>query len=310
MARTHPDDLMPHLDYGELVPDALLEPPPQQLLPGAVSRLQIRYADVLGWRPLRLDLHLPRASVDAPAPTVVYVHGGSFLAGMPAMGPWTTLPGRGIAVASISYRLSGEVAFPEPVEDVRAALRWLSSHAGRFGIDAERIALWGSSAGAYLAALAAIGDDSLGRPVGDGEGHGKVSAVVTHYALTDPDRLREDAVDTGEEGLAALGAIMSNFFDGSSTVPTAVSDHLRAGARVPPFLLMHGDADRRVGLGQSRRLHAALKAGGVASELVVIPGGDHGSPEFEATETIDRVEQFLRRVWAGSAAPEGSPAHM
>lgn len=299
MTQTHPDDLMPHLDYPTLVPGSLLEPPPVEVLPGAVSHLQVRYADVLGWRPLRLDLHVPATPVEGICPVVVYVHGGSFLGGLPTMGPWTTLPRRGISVASVSYRLSGEVAFPEPVEDVRAALHWLGEHAAAYGLDAGKVALWGSSAGAYLAALVAVsGSRPLGRPVGSVDGDVPVSAVITHYAVTAPDLLREDAFRNSDEEIAALEDVMRNFFDGTSSVPTAVADHLSGQSHVPPFLLMHGDADRRVGLGQSRRLHAALQAHGVPSELVVIPGADHGSPAFEAVETVDRVHDFLRRVWA------------
>jgi acetyl esterase/lipase len=298
MTQTHPDDLMPHLDYAALVPGSLLDPPPVEVLPGTVSHLQVRYADVLGWRPLRLDLHVPASKAEQPFPAVVYVHGGSFLAGLPSMGPWTSLPRRGIAVACVSYRLSGEVAFPESVEDIRAAVRWLGAHAGQYGVDADKIALWGSSAGGYLAAMAAVsGSNSLGRPVGPDDSAVNVSAVVTHYAVTAPDSLRDDAFCNSEEEIAALEAIMRNFFDGSSAVPTSVADHLSDKVRVPPFLLMHGDADRRVGLGQSRRLQAALEAHGVQSELVVIPGADHGSPPFEAAETVDRVHDFLRRVW-------------
>jgi len=191
------------------------------------------------------------------------------------------------------------VAFPEHVEDVRAALHWVGEHASHYGIDPGRIALWGSSAGGYLAAMVAVsGSRPLGRPVGSRDGDVKVSAVVTHHAVTAPDRLREDAYRNSDEEIAALEDIMRNFFDGSSPVPTTVADHLSERVPLPPFLLMHGDADRRVGLGQSQRLHAALEASGVSSELVVVPGADHGSPAFEAAETVDRVHDFLRRVWA------------
>ena len=299
MTQTHPDDLMPHLDYSTLVPGSLLEPPAVEVLPGAVSHLQVRYADVLGWRPLRLDLHVPSTPGEGLCPVVVYVHGGSFLGGLPTMGPWTTLPRRGIAVASVSYRLSGEVAFPEPVEDVRAALRWLGEHARDYGIDPDKLALWGSSAGGYLAAMVGVtGSRPLGRPVGPVDGGVHVSAVITHYAVTAPERLREDAYRNSDEEIAALEVVMQNFFDGTSPVPTAVTDHLSDQSQVPPFLLMHGDADRRVGLGQSRRLHAALEAHGADSELVVVPGAEHGSPAFEADEIVDRVHDFLRRVWS------------
>ena len=103
--------------YHDLIPSALREPAGVELIPGTVSHLGLIYRSVLGYRPLRLDLHRPQ-DADGPVPIVVYVHGGSFIGGVPEMGPWTSLPASGIAVAAISYRLAGEAAFPGPVDDI------------------------------------------------------------------------------------------------------------------------------------------------------------------------------------------------
>ncbi|WP_326565136.1 alpha/beta hydrolase [Amycolatopsis rhabdoformis] len=280
------------LDYDRLVPPGLLRPPPVRVVPGAVSHLQVPFAEYHGWRALRLDLHLPAAG-PGPYPVVVYVHGGSFLTGLPGMGPWRTLPQRGIAVASVGYRFSGEVKFPGPVEDVRAAVAWTHAQAGVYGLDPDRIALWGSSAGGYLAALAAVTEQLAPPPrlLAEPSGRPLVRAVVAHYPVTAPDALREDALEPSN-----LGELVAAFFGGTQ-LPTAVADHLGDAAPAPPFLFQHGDADRRVGLGQSRRLHERLLAAGVSSRLVVVPGGDHGSPEFESPECVDEAERFLRRSW-------------
>ena len=61
----------------------------------------------------------------------------------------------------------------------------------------------------------------------------------------------------------------------------------------PPFLILHGDRDPQVPLEQSQRLHDALRAAGVASELVVLPGAGHGGKEFTAPEIRARIRTFL-----------------
>jgi acetyl esterase/lipase len=291
----HPDELMPRLRYEDMVDSRLLAAPEVEVLPGAVSRRQVRYRDLPGWRPLRLDLHLPRTPTAGPTPVVVYVHGGSFLVGIPEMGPWRTLPRQGIAVASISYRLAGEASFPEPVEDVRAALAWVAVHAAEFHLDRHRVVLWGSSAGGYLAGLAALtGRRSLGRPIDDLAAVPRLAAVVLHYPVTDPARLREDGQLQGPAELDALERIMAVFFEpGPADVSRSLLDHVADAEYLPPWLLMHGDADRRVGCGQSRRLHAALADAGAHAELTIVPGADHGDPIFESPELVGRILAFL-----------------
>jgi acetyl esterase/lipase len=284
------------MDYASLAPAALSEPHPVRVLPGARSFLHLPYATVLGWRPLRLDLHLP-ADGPGPHPVVVYAHGGSFLGGIPAMGPWHSLPGRGIAVASVAYRLAGEARFPDPVEDIRAAVRWVRASAARFELDPGLVAGWGSSAGAYLVTMAALaGDRPLGREVGEHlDLPSTVSAVVDHYGVADFARLGADAHENTPEQLRGLRRVSEQFLGGGTgegADPLAL-----AGPGSPPFLIMHGDDDHRVGLAQSRRLHAGLTAAGVRSELVVVPGADHAGPEFSSPELVGRAVSFLAEAW-------------
>jgi acetyl esterase/lipase len=294
----HPSELLPPQDYAAMAPRALTEPHAVAALPGALSHLNLAYATMIGWRPLRLDLHLP-AGAPGPHPVVVYAHGGSFVGGIPALGPWTSLPAQGIAVASVAYRLAGEVPFPEPVEDLRAAIRWVRAAAPRFGLDPARVAGWGSSAGGYLMTMAALaGETALGREFGEHRDRSPaVSAVVDHYGLADPARLREDAHDNTEEELRALDGIAAQFF---GTVPPVSADPLRlARPGAPPFLIMHGDDDHRIGLRQSERLRDGLTAAGVSASLVIVPGADHAGPEFSSPELVAHAVRFLRETWAG-----------
>jgi acetyl esterase/lipase len=104
------------------------------------------------------DLYLPKEAKSSPA--LVAVHGGGWVQGardaFKNWGPY--LAARGYAVFSISYRLAVKTkTFPEAVQDVLAAVQFVRGKAGAFGIDPARIGLIGASAGAHLAALAALG---------------------------------------------------------------------------------------------------------------------------------------------------------
>jgi acetyl esterase/lipase len=130
-------------------------------VPGVVYRTQP------GYRPLTLDLYLPPAAARRPAhgfPLVVYIHGGAWMGGnlrrsgvfvdFPAV--LAALAARGYVVASVDYRLSSEAIFPAQIQDVKAAIKFLRLHAADYRIDPARAIAWGASAGAHLAALAAV----------------------------------------------------------------------------------------------------------------------------------------------------------
>jgi acetyl esterase/lipase len=111
---------------------------------------------------LQGDLYLPKAA--SPAPALIAVHGGGWQQGARSAfqhwGPY--LAAHGYALFTISYRFAnkGKKAFPEAVRDVLAAIEYLRGNAKAFGIDGARIGLFGASAGAHLAALAALGGRS------------------------------------------------------------------------------------------------------------------------------------------------------
>src|SRR2546430_4107021 len=107
--------------------------------------------------PLRFDHYRPR-KVDGPAAAVIFVHGGAWMHGDPSQAAGNALhfARRGIATISLSYRLAPAHRFPAPLDDVRHGLRWVRAHAGELGIDPERLALLGLSAGAPPALLAPV----------------------------------------------------------------------------------------------------------------------------------------------------------
>ena len=150
-------------------------PPPgdtatKTTFPGGVSAtFDIVYATLPGFAPLTLDIYVPPARpasrqmpVPMPKPMVVFVHGGSWkngdsrhnLAFADFPRALAGLAAQGYVVASVNYRLSPQARFPAALQDVKAAIRWLRGHAASYGGDMTRVAVWGASAGAHLAAMA------------------------------------------------------------------------------------------------------------------------------------------------------------
>ena len=225
---------------------------------GVTGHPDLVYASVNGFRPITLDLYTP-PKAKGPQPLVIYIHGGGWMNGtarnaaayanFPAV--LADLAARGYVVASLNYRLGGEAKFPAATEDVDAAIRWLKGHAGEYGIDKSRVAIWGGSAGGQLAALAATDCSS-----GDGKGESDcVQAAAIWYGLFD---------------IAPTGAPAYFGADGPKASAVTFLD-----AKDPPFLLIHGTADRTVPVTQSRAMIARLKAVGVKAEFIELPGIDH-----------------------------------
>ncbi|HUC59603.1 MAG TPA: alpha/beta hydrolase [Streptosporangiaceae bacterium] len=271
-----------------------------QVFRDALSYFDVPYAVLPGFRALVLDLHVPARPDGDPAPVVVYAHGGGFFSGTRTMGPWAFLLEAGYAVASVDYRLSGECRFPGPVHDVAAAVRWVRVHADEYGLDAGRVAGFGSSAGGYLmnaVALASGYPEIVGGSGETAEPSCDLAAVIDHYAPVDFLHMDEDSGQNGTGPAPGPGSPLVQFL---GFIPSAQPDEAERAnlcryvtAASPPFLIAHGDADGVVGVGQSRRLRDALAAAGARAELVVVPGAGHGSPEFDQPGMHDRALAFL-----------------
>jgi acetyl esterase/lipase len=254
--------------------------------------LDVRYGEVLGFRPLELDLYLP-LGLEGPVPVVVYVHGGGWQRGSRRDAPplldadfYDQIAAQGLAVAAVDYRLSGEARFPAPLEDVRTAVGWVQDHGAAYGLDAGRVSLWGDSAGGHLALLAALTGSA-------------VRAVVAWFPVTDLPGMPSDLAEAGgvpdlgpdSREARLLGAPASSMPD----LARQASPVSHASAGAPPILLLHGTADDLVPAAQSVRLADALGRAGARVELELVPGASHfwkGASDVAAI--IARSVAFLR----------------
>jgi acetyl esterase/lipase len=281
---------------------------------GVTGFADLTYATLPGYRPLKLDLYLPPQG-SGPRPLIIYVHGGGWMGGgsrlSAAFANWpevlASVAAEGFVVASVSYRFAGEEPFPAAIHDLKSAIRWLRANAGRFGIDRDRVAVWGASAGGQLAALAAVScgvaalapppvrpriNPNVERPVAAPAGMEAesdcVQAAAIWYGVFDFATLNRPAApdpNFREHRYLSCGAAPCS--EERLRIPSPVN-YIDRGD--PPFLLIHGAADRTVPVGQSQQFHERLRAAGVEAELVVVPEVDHSfiGANHEATRTTSR----------------------
>lgn len=282
------------------------------------------------------------ASGGEPGAGLVWAHGGGFTGGdldMPEA-DWVSrsLAARGVTVVSVDYRLAGDgCRYPAPSDDVLAAWRWTLDHADELGIDPERLAIGGASAGANLAAGAAL--RLLAEPV---MGFGTAAAPPTQppaaapaaqppgmpagVFLAYPTLLAvQPAPDASLRALldanpaadrfnpATVRAMYENYLGGpveSAPLPAApglaTPDDVRG---FPPTLMINGESDE---LRVSGEVFAAiLAAAGTPIELHTEPGTEHGHlnrPDAAAaSDSLDRVVRWLATLTT-IRITEGSPS--
>ncbi|MFJ4029571.1 alpha/beta hydrolase fold domain-containing protein [Paenarthrobacter sp. NPDC089989] len=290
---------------------------PEEVSETSLLHRELSYAIAVGFRRLSMDVWLPRVATGAAVPLVVWIHGGAFQLGDRRELPPTFAPNSvfhllneaGIACATVDYRHSLEAPFPAQLHDIKAAGRYLRHYAEVFGIDAQRIGVWGESAGGHLAAMVGLTGTREDLEGGLGvQGYpSSVSAVVDFYGISSLTHVER------RQGVEELlkGPLLAAVPEGTSLDPgtmlvggvaepallDAASPLGYVTADAPPFLLIHGDSDGLVPLAQSQLLSAALNQVNVRNELISVEGADHCF--FFAEDHIDRILRtsidFLRQ---------------
>lgn len=242
---------------------------------------------------LRLDLLRLRGQAPGRRPAVMHLHGGAWM----MFSKWPVanvfLARAGFMTVSVDYRLAPGAVFPAQLHDVKTAVRWLRAHADAYGIDPDRIGVWGVSAGGHLAGLlgtTAGQPDFEGAEGGWAEESSEVQAVGNVCGVMD---FLDPAMPFGPEPFALFGAPLAERPD----LAVRASPVTHASAYAAPFLHLHGRQDGEVPVSQVRRMHAALSAAGARSELVELDG-DHYINESHQEEVERRLLAFFRRELA------------
>lgn len=203
----------------------------------------------------------------------------------------SALANAGYTVFSVNHRSLPRFRYPAPVEDVQRAVRFVRHNAGRFGVRADRIGASGGSSGGHLVSMLGTldGRGVAGDPDPVERESAKVQCVVARAAPVD--------FLTGTNGTFLLGITRPLPGDKSSAeyklhVEASPISHVTPDD--PPFLLMHGDKDESVNIGQSEEMEAKLKGAGVAVKFLRIAGAGHGPSFPGAVNPPDYLGEMVR----------------
>lgn len=292
---------------------------------GGTSYLEVPYSDVSPTD--YVNIYVPD-SEEAP-PLYVVIHGGGFISNdaesRQAQLMYRYFRDHGFACATVNYRLAQEAPFPGAVEDCKAAIRFLRAHADEYGYNADRIAVFGESAGGYLAVMCAvtnddefngltfIGQDELG------DVSAKVDVLVDYYGAVEKGMKK----DLPTMGLPEFIYQIANAWNGGDATQgfddvesfwlrknisemtqeelavsdpyTYIEENLPGNSGLTVWIL-HGDCDITVPYFQSDRLNDRL-IGILGADRVtyrLIPDMGHASDPLYSDEELGQLETYLR----------------
>ena len=246
----------------------------------------------IGDTQLKMDIYRRRTAT-TPQPTIIYIHGGFWVAGnkegaIMNILPWMEM---GWNVVNVEYRLGPATLAPGAVEDCFCALRFVvqqaQSNGNAYNVDVNRIVVTGESAGGHLAlALGILPEkENFDRECAANTPLPKPAAVINWFGITDV----PDVIDGPNRRAPAerwFGSMPNRLEVAKRVSPLT---YVRPG--LPPILTIHGDADPTVPYPEAVALHKALDQAKVPNQLVTVPGGKHGG--FNNQER-DRIYLTIR----------------
>jgi acetyl esterase len=279
-------ELRAQLTAGEPQPVAHVE---DTSIPGPSGDIPVRIYTPEGSRPL---------------PCLVFFHGGGWVCG--SLRTHDVLcralaNGAGCIVVAVDYRLAPEHKFPAAIDDALAATRWVAANTGQLGIDPDRIAVAGDSAGGNLAAAVALESRDNSGP--------RLVFQLLIYPVTDHNFDTPSYVENGKDyrlTRAGMQYYWNHYLRGAADADDQRASPLRASshANLPPALVVTAEYDplRDEGRAYADRLRAA----GVAVEYREYAGLIHGFASQAGAidrgrEAVEEMSVVLRQAFAPSA---------
>jgi acetyl esterase/lipase len=243
-----------------------------------------------------LDIYLP-ANAKEKLPLVILIHGGGWLvndkyADINYMKKTVAeIVSSGFALASIDYRFSTQAVFPAQIQDCNRAVSFLYDNADKYGLDKNRFAVMGFSAGGHLASLLGLSKNNSVKTffMPGSSTSFQIKGVVDFYGPAEL-ILFPGADDEKSPEAILIGA-----------APITRPDLAKAASPVtyvdktdPPFLIIHGEKDNMVSPKQSRLLSSWLTLAGVKNEVIIVKDAPHYGPMFDVDEIRNKVMDFLK----------------
>jgi len=238
-------------------------------------------------RELVLYVTSPKEKSETPHPAIVFFHGGGWTGGAP--GQFTEhskyFATRGLVCVQVQYRLLNKKTKEDPtncVQDAKSAMRWVRSHADELGIDPQRIAAGGGSAGGHLAAFVGMVE---GLDAADDD-H-SVSPKANALLLFNP------VFDNGPDGWGHQ-RVKSRYKEFSPFHNVSADD--------PPAIVFLGDSDSLIPVETVHAFEKNMKADGVKCEVMIFEGMTHGffnhgkHENKPYNETVLACDKFLNEL--------------
>ena len=244
---------------------------------------------------LKIDLHMP-VGVEKPQ-LLMFIHGGGWKNGSRKRCKLSWVAKHGIAVASIEYRLSHEDRFPAQIHDCKGALRWLRANAEKYGYNASRVVVAGTSAGGHLAALMGTSGNLAeleGNTGGNEDQSSRVQGVIDFYGPSDFVQRANINPKKCEEPEGGVYELLGGKVSENMKAAKLASPVTHISKDDPSLLILHGAKDVIVALSQSELLRDRYEAAGLEVKLHIKPNGGHGWKDTPADRKIilDTLRQW------------------
>ena len=245
-----------------------------------------------GDRDLHAEVAYPKTTMPL-MPAVLYIHGGGWVGGNYKHAPLEALARAGFFAATIEYRLSGEAKWPAQIEDCKLGVRWMRANAQKYGVDPNRIGVWGESAGGHLVTcLVTMADEKEFEGKGGWpEVSSSVQAAVDYFGPVD---FVNPKIYTPRAAQFTTG-LFGVDRDKNLELWKSGSPVFYVKAGDAPMLIVHGDSDGLVPVAQSTTLDDALTKAAVPHQLVIVKNADHGFGPRPGT-TIDPDTNEIHRI--------------
>lgn len=250
---------------------------------------------------LDLILFLPEVKAVGKMPVMVFIHGGGWgggnkykIAGAPFFGTLQILLNNGIACATIEYRLTraGKSTAFDCVADCKDAVRFLIKNADEFSLDANRVGVWGDSAGGHLCLMTALADDKIFK--GDfslNKYNTRFLCVASYFPLTsfvNPEYLKGSNFEDPKRFIPLLGGPLAE----KQELARLLSPVEWIGKNSPPVLLLHGEADKVLPIRQSTYLEEVGKARGAEVQLLKVKNAGHSFNGENISPPMDEINKL------------------